>query len=122
MHKDVETFVRMCQTCMRNNKETVEFHPAIAITADSVWDNLVVDTTWGYPLTVEGYHGLLTVIDRVSHFPFAWALKSKNASEIAEKIFDLICSLFAIELVFVWIDETFPNHLLWFWGLTEIMK
>jgi hypothetical protein len=29
---------------MRNNKETVEFHPAIAITADSVWD-YVADTT-----------------------------------------------------------------------------
>jgi transposase InsO family protein len=91
MHKDVESFVKRCQACMRNNKENPEFHPAIAITADSVWDNLVVDTTWGYPLTDDGYHGVLTIIDRVSHFPFAWALKSKNASEIVEKIFDLIC-------------------------------
>jgi len=91
MYKDVERFVKRCLTCQRNSRAVVEYQPAIAITADSIWDNLIVDTSWGYPVSPEGFHGVLVVIDRFSKFPFVWPLKSKNSEEIAEKIFELIC-------------------------------
>jgi hypothetical protein len=51
LYKDVEKFVGHCLTCQRNSRAIVEFQPALAITADTIFDNLVVDTTWGYPLT-----------------------------------------------------------------------
>ena len=91
MSKDVESAIAKCQTCMRQTRTNEIRHPAIKIHADSVFDNLVWDTSWGYPETQpEKYHGVLTIIDRFSKFPFVFPLKSKTQEEIAEKLLEVI--------------------------------
>ena len=91
MIKDVQHVVERCLTCQRHSREIVKHHPAIAISAENTFDAVVCDTSWGYPLSDDGHHGVLTIVDRFSKFPFAYALKSKNAEEITEKLLDCFC-------------------------------
>jgi hypothetical protein len=57
------------------------YHPAVAIAADSVFSDVICDTSWGYtPSKPDGYTGILVVIDRLSKFPFAFPLKSSQTS------------------------------------------
>ena len=91
MLRDVEYVIARCQTCMRQARTNEVRHPAIAIQADSVFDNLIWDTSWGFPETVpDKFHAVLTIIDRFSKFPFVYPLMFKNAEEIAEKLLDVI--------------------------------
>ena len=91
MAKDVELTLAKCQTCMRQAHTNEKRHPAIYIKADSVFDNLIWVTSWGFPETEpEKYHGVLTIIDRFSKFPFVYPLKTKSQEEIAEKLLDVI--------------------------------
>ena len=72
---------------MKSDNRQLQF----AIQADSVFDNLIWDTSWGFPETVpDKFHGVLTIIDRFSKLPLVYALKSKNTEEIAEKLLYVI--------------------------------
>jgi hypothetical protein len=92
MNKDVENAVARCITCQRNARLPNVYHPAVAIAAESVFSDVICDTSWGYtPSKPDGYTGIFVVIDRLSKFPFAFPLKTKNAEEIASKLIEVIC-------------------------------
>ncbi len=91
MTTQVEATIKRCATCQRQARVPSISHPAIAIEFNSIFDNFLCDLSFGFPKTEEGYHGVLVVICRLSKFPFAWPIKSKNAHEIAEKFIELIC-------------------------------
>ena len=82
MLKDIVFAIDNCMTCLRHNKSKVEHHEAMAISANSIWDSVTWDCTFGYEKTKGGYHGMLVLVDRLSKFPFAYPLKSKESSEI----------------------------------------
>jgi hypothetical protein len=52
-----------------------------------------MDTQWGLPETARGYKGLLVLTDHLSRYPVAYPLITKEASEIARRLWEFI-SLF----------------------------
>ena len=66
-------------------------HEALAIDCDSIFDHIVMDCSFGFPLTSpDNYHGILVLMCKFSKFPFVYLLKSKGMDEIAEKLMDFI--------------------------------
>ena len=91
MEGDVEKAIARCVTCQRNDKAPALYHPAISMEVDHVFDSIVIDCSFGFPVTKEGYHGVLVIMERLTRFPFVYPLKSKEASEVAECLLDYIC-------------------------------
>jgi hypothetical protein len=87
----VETTIIRFATSQHQARVPSISHPAIAIEFNSIFDNFLCDLSFVFTKTEDGYHGVLVVICRLSKFPFAWPIKSKNAHEIAEKFIELIC-------------------------------
>ena len=91
MSIQVESTVKRCATCQRNTRVPTIHHPAIAIEADSIFSHVICDLSFGFPVTPEGFNGVLVIIDRLSKFPFVYPIKSKSAEEVSEKLLDFIC-------------------------------
>jgi hypothetical protein len=49
---------------------------------------LAIDLTLGLTETREGYHGLLTIVEYVSKFPWAFPIKTKTKEEISARLWD----------------------------------
>jgi hypothetical protein len=91
MSSDVESALKCCATYQRQTRVPTNHYEAIGIECDNIWDSLVLDCSFGFPLTKpDGYHGVLVIMDRISKYHFAYPLKSKNAEDIAEKLLDCI--------------------------------
>ena len=66
-------------------------HEALAIECDSIFDHIVMDCSFGFPLaSPDNYHSILVLMCKFSKFPFVYLLKSKGMDEIAEKLLDFI--------------------------------
>ncbi|CAF0985550.1 unnamed protein product [Brachionus calyciflorus] len=79
-------FIKKCNVCIRFDKSKVIDHPALTLPIRSIFDRIGIDLVFGLPKTVDGYIGLLVIIEHV----FAYPIKSKTAIEIAEKILEFI--------------------------------
>ena len=88
----VESTVKRCSTCQRHKRVPVIHHEAISIECDSIFDHIIMDCSFGFPLTKpENYHGILVLMCKFTKFPFVYLLKTKSMEEIAEKLLDFIC-------------------------------
>jgi hypothetical protein len=90
MDSDVERVIARCTTCQRNDRAPALYHPAISMEVDHIFDSIVVDLSFGFPKTKEGYYGVLVIMERLTRFPFVYPIKSKESIEIAEKLLDYI--------------------------------
>lgn len=87
----VTAIVYSCAACARARVNKSLFHPpAKSIESTGVWDLVTMDTQWGLPESGDGYKGVLVLIDHLSKFPFVYPLKSKEAGEIAGRLWDFI--------------------------------
>ena len=90
MRKDVYQVVKSCATCHRNQKVPSKEHSAIALPVTNLFDRIGIDLILGLPITNEKYNGILVITEYLSKYPYAVPIKSKNAQEIAEKLFEYI--------------------------------
>ena len=51
-----------------------------------------IDITSGFPLTKEGYHAVLTVVEYLTKFAWAFPLKTKSSEEIFKHLQTLFCT------------------------------
>lgn len=93
MKENVEKIVRSCVECCRHHSVPIVEHEAKVLEISSLSQRVGIDLTLGFPKTNEGFIGLLVITEYLSKYVMAYPIKSKMASEIAEKLFDYI-SLF----------------------------
>lgn len=90
MKETVEKIVRSCVECCKHHVVPVVEHEAKVLEISSLFQRVGIDLTLGFPKTNEGYIGLLVITEYLSKYVMAYPIKSKMASEIAEKLFDYI--------------------------------
>jgi hypothetical protein len=70
--------VRNCEACKRNHIEAPLQHNAKAIKVTGVLDKIGMDLTFGLPETSDGYRGLITMIDYLTKFVWAFPIRTKT--------------------------------------------
>jgi len=94
MPKQVVDFVSRCMVCNRNDRVAPINHPALALEVTGIFDKVGIDLAFGFPVTSEGYKGILVMTEFLSNFAYVVPIKSKAASEIANHLLSYI-SLFS---------------------------
>jgi hypothetical protein len=87
----VELFIDSCLTCLRFKRATVLNHPALAIPVNDVMERISIDLVLGLPLTSSGYNGVMVITEHTSKYPYAVAIRSKSANEIARNLWHYFC-------------------------------
>ena len=91
LHKDVEKFKKNCKTCIRNDDFLSLNHPAMANKVTNINDEVTIDFSWGFDRTEKSEIGVMYIQEAVSRYTRTYAMRSKSAEEIAEKLIDWIC-------------------------------
>jgi hypothetical protein len=74
--KTIDTIIRNCIECLKHKRVTINEHPAIAIPIHKIMERIGIDLAFGLPLAVEGFHGVLVIIEYLSKYPYAVPIKS----------------------------------------------
>lgn len=90
MKDDIQKVINSCTECLRNEKSRKVEHPAKGMFVDKLHQRVGMDLVLGLPCTEEGYVGIMVITDYLSKFPWAVPIKSKQASEIAERLIEYI--------------------------------
>ena len=90
MIEDIINTVKECLTCQRHQKVKPINHSAQALAVSGIFDRIGIDLVFGLPVTEEGYKGILVITEYLTKFPCAYPIKSKQAEEIAEKLWEFI--------------------------------
>ena len=93
MVKEIKRIIKQCQVCARNNKIIIKYHPALATKIDRIFRRVSIDLVFGFDMSVDGYIGICVIIEFLSKFPFAKAIKTKEMQEIVAVLIEYI-SLF----------------------------
>jgi hypothetical protein len=88
MWDQVNLYVNNCLTCLRFKKGITYDHPALALPIHDVMERIGIDLVLGLPLTEEGHNGILVITEYLSKYPYAVAIKSKSAKEIARHLLE----------------------------------
>ena len=90
MIDQIRRVIKQCISCQRNNKMIVKYHPALVTVIKKLFDRISIDLVFGLTITAEGYIGILVIVEFLSKYPWAKAIKSKTAKEIAKHLFEYI--------------------------------
>ena len=91
MHLDIKNFVDKCLSCKRANRGKVYHHSAQALPITALFDRIGMDLVLGLPSdNVHNYNGILVLTEYLSKYPYAVPIRSKEAVEIAEHLFQFI--------------------------------
>jgi hypothetical protein len=85
MELDVIRVIDQCENCNRNQLAPVISHPAIAIPVINIFDRINIDLVFGLP-EVDDYVGIFIVTEALTKYVYAVEIKTKTASECAEKL------------------------------------
>jgi len=92
MHRDIDLFCKQCMPCQRNKKAVAKNHPALVIEVESIMDSIGIDCIWGLQETDQGYTGICNITERLTRHIFPKPLKTKEAKEIIEVLWEYICT------------------------------
>ncbi|XP_064474611.1 uncharacterized protein LOC135388765 isoform X1 [Ornithodoros turicata] len=86
--KDVENFVRSCDSCQRVGKSTDQWKAPLKLVPiiTEPFKRLVIDTVGPLPQTKSGYRYILTLLCPATKFPEAVPLKEITSSEIVDAL------------------------------------
>jgi hypothetical protein len=90
MYKDVIKCVKKCEKCQRHHVGKIFNHEAQSIQVNNIMDLIQVDCILGMPCSVEGYIGILLIIETLSKYLKLFPIRSKTAAEIAARLFEYI--------------------------------
>ena len=91
MRKDVTTYVAGCIPCAKYNSRSRGYHPLSPISALSPWDHIEMDLIGPFPMSDSGYIYILHVVDVLTNFSLIRPIKTKEAHEVAEELWKIIC-------------------------------
>ena len=90
MYELVKQIIASCLICQKFERSRIYDHPARALPVTGLFDRVGMDLVFGFPITIDGFKGLLILTDYLSKYPFTFLIKSKTAYEIATKFFEFI--------------------------------
>jgi cupin superfamily acireductone dioxygenase involved in methionine salvage len=91
LHKDVERFKRNCKSCIRNDDFPSLNHPALANKVTNINDEVTIDFSCGFEKTSKDEVGVMYIQEALSRYTKTYAMRTKTAEEIADKLIDWIC-------------------------------
>ncbi|CAF0839776.1 unnamed protein product [Brachionus calyciflorus] len=91
MMDDVKKGIQACVVCKKNQLVGKLDHPAKCLKVSGIFDKIGIDLVMGFPITKEGFIGLLVIVEFFTKFPYAVPIKSKTALEIAEHLWQFFC-------------------------------
>ena len=100
MLKEIEDFVKRCEICQRHQKVREVNHPARALEVSGIFDRIHVDYSFGYPVTTEGYCGILKIIEALSKYVVLYPVRSKTSEESARCLLEFIALFGAPKIIF----------------------
>ena len=68
MRKYIDDLIALCDICIKYDQIKATNNPAMALNIDNIFDRMGIDITGGFPLTKEGYHAVLTVVEYLTKF------------------------------------------------------
>jgi hypothetical protein len=68
MKRKIQRIINKCLPCLRNDVLPTKNHPALFLKVLQIFDLLGIDLVFGLPLTEEGFHGCLIIINRIHVF------------------------------------------------------
>jgi len=90
---DISQVVKRCAVCQLDNTHQSASHPAIAIPIpEGVFDVVHMDLLEMVPSDPDNFVYIFLLVDRLSKFPIAFPIKNKEASTIAECLWQIICT------------------------------
>jgi len=93
MMDDVKKGIQACVVCKENQLVGKLDHPAKCLKISGIFDRIGIDLVLGFPITKEGFIGLLVIVEFFTKFRYAVPIKSKTALEIAEHLWKFFCLL-----------------------------
>jgi hypothetical protein len=111
LYSEALLIAQQCELCIAYNPVRAVHHSALSVAADRVNQLWEIDLKQ-IPESDNGYLYCLTVKDRFSLFVWLFALLSKTADEVAEHIFNLICTFGAPVAILSDNGKEFDNKLL----------
>jgi hypothetical protein len=120
LNKDVIKFIKKCEPCKREHKVTAFNHPAIANKINGIFEKIAMDLTFGFPQTVDGYVGFLTIVEYLSGYVYTQPIKTKTAKETCEHVWRYFCTFGVPRIILSDQGNEFNNSLLN--GLLEKIK
>jgi hypothetical protein len=89
LDKDVESLVKQCLQCKRNNKQKIVYHKGTAIRVYKIGNRIGIDIVFCVE-NEQGYIGMVVITEYVTKNAFAKAIKSKSAAEVARVLWEYI--------------------------------
>lgn len=92
MEDDVRAVVERCVTCQRDAAHRTVFHAAMSLPIpQGVFDRVHMDLLQ-LPESKAGLNYLLLFVDALSKYPIRFALPSKEARGVADRLWSVICT------------------------------
>ena len=88
LRQDLAAVVTMCTPCRQYNITKSGYHPARSVDAFLPGDHLMIDLAF-FPPSTAGHHYCLVCIDVFSGFLFLKPLKTKDATDIAQALWEI---------------------------------
>lgn len=88
MKKDIQDYIRCCDTCQRNKSDTltpIGLLQPLQI-PDRVWEDVSMDFIDGLPMS-NGFSAILVVVDRLSKYGHFIALKHSYSAKTVAEVF-----------------------------------
>ena len=112
MHIDIANFKNKCEACQKYANIRLKNHPATAFPIDNIFDRWGIDIVGGLPITKQGYHAILIVVEYLTKYAWGFALKTKEASEVAFHILTLICMFGPPNILMSDMGKEFLNNIM----------
>jgi hypothetical protein len=111
LRQDVEKIVANWEQCLRNHAVIPMEHPSKATEITGIFDRIGIDLTFGLTETKEGYHGLLTIVEYVSKFPWAYPIKTKSSEEVSQILWNFFGEYGPVKEILTDCGTEFKNEL-----------
>lgn len=90
MSVEINRWVSECEKCQSTCKSLATTQPSQGIKASAVWELVGIGLTGPLPKTEDGFKYILTAMDYFSKWVEGFPLKTKTASEVAQRICSII--------------------------------
>ena len=110
MWNDCSDAVKRCLECLKFNVGGGGYHPAKTTSAGLPWDHIVWDLIGQFDMSGEGYNFVLIIVDVLIRFVVLKPLRTKSASEIANRLVETFANFGVLKILQTDNDRALVNE------------